>query len=496
VEAIGGLLDMSAPLLLGIDAGTSAVKVALFDPELEPVAEARRPLRSRHPLPDWVEQDPEEHLEAVIEAVAETLDGAPAGEIACGLDHQGESVVAWHAETGEALSPIVVWQCKRSMPIVERLQEAGDEDEIRERSGLPLDPYFSAGKLTWLCENVPAVAEARAAGALRFGTLDSFVCDRLGAGFATDPSTASRTQLAPIGGGSWDSWLCERFGVPIESLPEIADTAGVLGVLRHPTWPRDLALSARLVDQQAALAGTGCLEPGMAKATYGTGVFMLAHVGPEAETGVDGLLPTVAWRIAGRTEHAVDGGVFAAGSLLEWLSRDIGLAEDPIALCALAAGAEDSGGVRVLPAITGLGAPWWEPQARGVIAGLTPATGRPEIARAALEGIAWRVADIVEAVRRRVDIRALRVDGGLSNDPLLLALQADAVGLRVERMPADATARGAALLAGVGAGAFEGPSAASPLLRIEASAEPSRDATWRSGEAERWKRFVALAAKL
>jgi glycerol kinase len=496
VGALGGLLEMSSPLLLGIDAGTSAVKVALFDPELEPLATARRPLRSRHPKPDWVEQDPDEHVEAVVEAVGEAHDGAPAGDVACGLDHQGESVVAWHAETKEALSPIVVWQCKRSMPIVERLQEAGEEEEIRRRSGLPLDPYFSAGKLTWLRENVPAVEEAYRAGVLRFGTLDAFVCDRLGAGFATDPSTASRTQLAPIGGGSWDSWLCERFDVPIDSLPEIADTTGTPGTLSHPSWSRELTLCARLVDQQAALAGTGCLEAGTAKATYGTGVFVLAHVGSEAEVRDDGLLPTVAWRIAGRTEHAVDGGVFAAGSMLEWLSRTVGLADDPVALCALAADAADSGGVRVLPAITGLGAPWWQPQARGVIAGLTAASGPREIARAALEGIAWRVADVVEAVRHRVDMRTLRVDGGLSNDPLLLSLQADAVGIEVERMPADATVRGAALLAGVGAGVFETPAAAAPLLRVEARAEPTRDASWRSAEGERWKQFVELAAKL
>ena len=493
--ALGPVLDVSASLLLGIDAGTSGVKVALFDPELRPLAEARRPLRSSHPRPDWVEQDPEEHLAAVVEAVGEVLERAPAGEIACGLDHQGESIVAWHAGTGTALSPIVVWQCKRSMPIVERLGAEGAEAEIQRRSGLPLDPYFSSTKLTWLRENVPTVAEALEAGELRFGTLDSFVCDRLGAAFATDPSTASRTQLAELGGGRWDPWLCERFDVPIETLPQIADTAGPLGVLRHPSWPRELALTARLVDQQAALAGTGCLEPGMSKATYGTGVFVLTHVGTEL-VEVEGLLPTVAWRIAGRTENAVDGGVFAAGSLLEWLSGEIGLASDPAAICTLAGEAADSGGVRVLPAITGLGAPWWKPEARGVIAGLTQATGRAEIARAALEGIAWRVADVVEAGGQRHEVRTLRVDGGLSNDPLLLSLQADALGVPVERMPADATARGAALLAGVGADVFETPIAAAPLLEAEARAEPSQDAAWRTGERERWKQFVSLSSQL
>ena len=262
-------------------------------------------------------------------------------------------------------------------------------------------------------------------------------------------------QLSAPGADDFDPWLCDVFGVPRELLPRIEDTVGELGTLRHPDWDRELPLRARLVDQQAALAGTGCVVPGMVKATYGTGVFVFAHVGTTGAGGTAGLLPTVAWRIAGVTEYALDGGVFAAGALLEWMSRELGLAESPEALAALARGVDDSGGVRVLPAIAGIGAPWWRPEARGVIAGLTAASGKPQVARAALEGIAWRVADVFEAVAERVDVQTLRVDGGLTNDPLLVSLQADAIGVPVEQVTADATSLGAALLAGLGAGVFE-----------------------------------------
>jgi len=277
-------------LLLGIDEGTSAVKALLFDAELRPLREARREKALRYPHPGWVEQDPDEVLVAVVEAVAEVLQDAPGEVVACGLDHQGESVLAWAADSGRALTPIVTWQDKRSQEILDRLEEEGRGDAIRAASGLPLDPYFSAGKLTWLLERDESVARARAAGNLRLGTVDSFLCDRLGAGFRTDPSTASRTQL---GAPDWNESLLDIFGVPKEALPEIGDTAGRLGTLRHASWPVDLPLRAQCVDQQAALAGAGCVEPGRTKATYGTGVFVLANVGTQRPAGANGLVPTV-----------------------------------------------------------------------------------------------------------------------------------------------------------------------------------------------------------
>jgi glycerol kinase len=419
----------------------------------------------------------------------------PPGEIvACGLDHQGESVLAWDAETGKPLSPVVVWQDKRSQEVLDRM--GGDEQEIQRRTGLPFDPYFSAAKLAWLLENDDAVSRAREAGTLRMGTVDSFLCDRLGAGFATDASTASRTQLHTLGTPGFDPWLCERFGIPPDVLPEVRATVGELGTLHHESWPVELALRGQVVDQQAALAGAGCVVPGRVKATYGTGVFILAHVGEGIPEPAGGLLPTVAWRIGDRVEYAIDGGVFAAGSMLEWMCSALGVASEPAALGLMAREADDSGGVRVLPALAGIGAPWWRPDARAVLSGISGGTTGPQVAHAALEGIAWRVADVVAAVRETVEVAALRVDGGLTNEPHMLQLQADTIGVPVEAGGADATVAGAAALAAVGAGVLSSLEEAAELLPVDRRVEPRRDDAWRAREHERWRAFVLAAAEL
>jgi glycerol kinase len=468
------------------------VKAVLYDTDLRPLKEARREKALAHPRPGWVEQDAEEVLAAVVGAVGELLEDRP-DIVACGLDHQGESVLAWDAETGRPLTPIVTWQDKRSQEVLDRLEAEGRGDEIRERSGMPLDPYFSAAKLTWLLEHDQAVAGARDAGTVRLGTVDSFLCDRLGAGFATDPSTASRTQL---GAPEFDPALLEIFGVPSEALPSIADTAGELGVLRHDSWPLELPLRARCVDQQAALAGAGCVIPGRVKATYGTGVFVLAHAGAECPKPGGGLLPTVAWRVDGHVEWAIDGGVFTAGALLEWLSRDLGLWPDPPAVAAAATEVDDAGGVRVLPALAGVGAPWWRPEARAVIAGLTSGTRPAHVARAALEAIAWRVADVLAAVHASAPVEVLRVDGGLTRDPTLLRLQADAGGVPVERGAVDATAAGAAALAAVGAGLWDSTLEIAERIPVGERIEPLRDADWRRRAHAEWRWFVERAIEL
>ena len=320
----------------------------------------------------------------------------------------------------------------------------------------------------------------------------------LGSGFATDPSTASRTQLSAPGAPDWDPQLLAAFGVPRDSLPAIRDSAGDLGVLRHPDWPTASCRCARrCVDQQAALAGAGCTEPGRVKATYGTGVFVLAHAGtdrPDPSEG--GLLPTVAWRVDGQVEYALDGGVFTAGALLEWLSRDLGLADDPPALAALAAEVEDAAGVRVLPALAGLGAPWWRPGATAVIAGLTGRARAGHVARAALEAIAWRVADILAVVSEHAEPETLRVDGGLTRDPLLLQLQADASGVPVEPGAIDATAAGAAALAAVGAGVWSSTREIGERVPTGGRIEPERDDAWRAEGHAAWRAFVEGAAAL
>ncbi|HMJ32695.1 MAG TPA: FGGY family carbohydrate kinase [Baekduia sp.] len=468
------------PLVLGIDDGTTAVKVTLFDAELQAVASARRPVATAHPAPGRVEQDPGEVLQAVVDAVAEVLPAA-AGRpvVATGLDHQGESVLAWHPVTREPVSPIIVWQDKRGIEVYDKV-----DPELLARTGLPPDPYFSAPKLAWLVrEHGPDV---------RLGTVDAWLSDRLGAGWATDPSTASRTALQVLGDVGWDTALCIAFGIPRTSLPEIRPTAGDLGTLHHERWDVDLPLRARVCDQQAALAGAGCVLPGRAKATYGTGVFVLAHTGatpPHAE----GLLPTVAWQASGRVDYALDGGVFTAGALLEWLSGTLGLAADPERLTALAATVPDAGGVRVLPALAGAGAPWWRPEARGVIAGLTGGTTKAHIARAAVEAIAHRVADVVDAMGG-VDV--LRIDGGLTNDPLLCRLQADLLGVAVERSAADATVAGAAGLALVGAGLLDDVRDLDGLLAPGERIEPQLAAAERQAARATWSAFVQRALAL
>jgi glycerol kinase len=485
---------MSDGMLLGIDEGTTGVKAALFDQRLRPVAEARRDKVNRHPEEGWVEQDGEEVVAAVTEAVAELLSGADGEIVACGLDHQGESVLAWDSETGKPLSPIVVWQDKRSQEILDELTDR--EDEVKELSGLPFDPYFSAAKLAWLLKNNDDVKTAREDGRLRMGTVDSFLCDRLGAGFATEPATASRTQLQRIDRPGFDERLCEIFGVPMDVLPEVRDTAGDLGTLRHESWPADLPFRGQVVDQQAALAGAACVEPGRVKATYGTGVFVLAHVGTEVPKPAGGLLPTIAWSIDGKLEYALDGGVFAAGAMLEWMCSQLGIAEDPPALSGLARQAGGSAGARVLPGLAGIGAPWWRPNARAVISGIYGGTTRENVARAALEGIAWRVADVVAAIKETSPVETLRVDGGLTNEPLLLQLQADMIGAPVEAAGADATVLGAAALAGVGAGVIGSLTDLPEMLPADRRVDSQQDEKWRTAEHERWREFVRATEAL
>jgi len=481
-------------MLLGIDEGTTGVKAALFDQRLQPLAEARRDKVNRHPVEGWVEQDGEEVLAAVTEAIAELLAGADGEVVACGLDHQGESVLAWDSETGKPLSPIVVWQDKRSQDILAEL--ADREEEVRELSGLPFDPYFSAAKLAWLLRHNDDVQKARDEGRLRMGTVDSFLCDRLGAGFATEPATGSRTQLQRIDRPGFDERLCEIFGVPIEVLPEVRDTAGELGTLRHESWPVELPFRGQVVDQQAALAGAACVEPGRVKATYGTGVFVLAHVGEGVPEPAGGLLPTVAWSIDGRVEYALDGGVFAAGAMLEWMCNQLGIAKSPPELSKLARDVDSSKGARVLPGLAGIGAPWWRPNARALLAGIYGGTTRENVARAALEGIAWRVADVVAAIRETSPVETLRVDGGLTNEPLLLQLQADAIGAPVEAAGADATVLGAAALGGVGAGVIDSLAELPELLPADRRVEPKQEDSWRAAEHERWKEFVRATEAL
>ena len=485
---------MSEPLFIAVDEGPTHVKGLLLDGSLSTVAEARRSTPANHPQPGWVEKDPREVLEAVVEVVAELLGQAPGPVTSMGLDHEGESVLAWRASDGEPLTPVVVWQDKRGEEILEELEETG-RGRAEALSGLPADPYFSASKLAWLLRNDEAVAAAQEAGDLRLGTVDAFLTDRLGGLFETDASTASRTLLAAPGDEGWKPALLELFGVPVELLPRVTDSVGELGTLRHESWSQELALTARCVDQQAALAGSGCVAPGPVKATYGTGVFVLAVTGSAPPEPGTGLLPTVAWRQGGVDTFAVDGGVFAAAAMLEWLCSEMGLAADPAALGELARSCPDSGEVRVLPALAGLGAPWWRPDARAVIAGISGSSTRAQLARAAWEGIAWRTAEIVEAIAGFQAVDGLRIDGGLTREPLLAHLQADAIGLPVRRLSADSTAIGIGALAAVSAGAIGSIGEIAGLVASEDPVEPAQNGH-REAELENWRRFVEAAGSL
>lgn len=492
---------MTADLLLAIDQGTTSTRAVAYDLALRAVATARRPVETRHPRPGWVEQDPEQILASVVESVGEVLAAVGPDRIAAvGLDNQGETVVAWDAESGCQLAPAISWQCDRSREIVERLRAAGREQSVRATTGLPLHPYFSAGKMTWLLENVPEVGRARAEGRLRLGTVDAWLTARLGDEPLTDPSTASRTQLFDLRRLAWADELLSLFDVPAAALPRVVASAGRHGTLRHPTWgPAELPLTALACDQQAALAGHGAFEAGRIKATYGTGVFVLATAGSAPPQPGERLLSTVAWQMAdGATTYALDGGVFTAGTALGWLAGELNLFADVAASEALARGVPDDGGVRFLPALAGLGAPWWRTEARGVIAGISGATRRGHIARAALDGIAHRVCDVVEAMADTSGRQpeALRVDGGLTGNGYLLQRQADLLGIPVDvASAAESTALGIAGLAGIGAGLI-GPEVITAANPVAARMDPRPGDRQRQTERAGWRAFVLRAAEL
>ena len=491
---------MTERLILAIDQGTTSTRTLAFDADWRVVASADRQLAVRHPRPDWAEQDANEILESVVTTVADVLDaiGGPQRVVAVGLDNQGETALAWDAVDGGPLAPAVLWHCRRSELIVARLAADGLGPAIRARTGLPLDPYFSAGKWRWMLEELPPVRAAADAGRLRLGTVDAWLTERLGDRALTDPSTASRTQLLGLGTLDRDPELLDWFGIPASALPAIRPSCGELATLRHPSWGGELPLTAMLCDQQAALFGHGAFEAGRVKATYGTGVFALGTAGTDPSVRADGLLTTVAWSTPpAATTYAIDGGVFSAGSLLGWLAT-IGVVADGADAARLAATVPDAGGVRVLPALGGLAAPWWDGEARGVISGLTVGTQPAQIARAAFDGIAHRVADVIEAMAPvlPVPIDRLRVDGGLTRSDVLVQRQADLLGLALEVADLDeSTALGIAQLAAVGAGEIT-MDALRSLDRPGRRVEPRLSESDRLEQRAAWRRYLDIARSL
>ena len=478
-------------MLLGIDQGTTGTTVIAFDDDLRPVARAYRRLESQHPRPGWVEQRPEEILSGVTEAVGEVLSriGGPRAVRAAGLANQGESVLAWDATSGRALTPVIVWSDRRASGLIDRLRLDGHAPRVQALTGLELSDYFCAAKFKWLLEHDEHVQRARFEGRLRLGTLDTWMALHLGRiSHATDHSTASRTQLYNLGRGGWDDELLEVFAVPREALPEIRPSCGEWGTLEHPSWGGPIPWRASLVDQPAALVGNGCISPGAMKITYGTGCFALVNAGTAVPSAGSDLLASVAWSRDGtgldgtglERSFALDGGVFTAGTAIEWLVG-LGLVASAAETSDLAQSIGESP-VRFLPAFSGIGAPWWTPQARGVFAGLTAGTTRAHLVKAVLDGIAFRVTDIAHAIWKAGTAvpSSIRVDGGLSANAYLMQRQTDLLGVPLEvGVQSEATALGAAMLAG---NVMESPANMVSLTfepRLEPDLREQQYASWR-----------------
>lgn len=481
------------PLLLALDSGTTSTRALAVDCAGRVVASAARPLAQHFPQAGWVEQDPAVILDLTREAAEAVVADVGAGAIAAvGLTNQRETAIAWDRETGAPLAPAIVWQDRRTAATCARLREAGHEARVQGATGLLLDPYFSATKWDWMLREVPAVAAAAQAGRLALGTVDSWLLFALSGGriHATDPTNASRTLLMDLAQDSWSSALCDLFGVPRLALPAIRPSVGRFGTVRISG--QDLPVTGVAGDQQAAAVGQGCLAPGETKSTYGTGIFLLAASGAHVPESRHRLLATRA-ATAGGPGYALEGSVFVGGDAVKWLRDRLGLIASAAETEALAASVPDSGGVVLVPAFAGLGAPWWEPRASGLITGLTGATGRAHIVRATLEAMGNQTADLLEAFAGDgVAPSVLKVDGGMVANDWLCQDLADATGLAVVR-PAciETTALGAAMLAAVGAGLLPDlATAAARMVRPDRRFAPGSTAAARASRRARWRRAV------
>ena len=446
-------------MLLAIDGGTTSTRAILFDRTGTALFTAQAELPQHYPRPGWVEHDAEDIWRDTLATVRQALAAGPADAI--GITNQRETVVVWDRSSGRPIHNALVWQDRRTADTCARLRTEGVEDLVQARTGLLLDPYFSATKLAWLLDHVEGARAAAERGALAAGTIDSFLLWRLTSGtvHATDATNASRTQLFDINRQCWDEEMLRLFGIPAALLPEVRDTAGVFGHTAPGLLDRSLPVAGIAGDQQAALAGQACLAPGMMKATYGTGCFVLCHTGPNAMPSRHRMLTTVASRLEGRTAYAIEGAIFVAGAAVKWLRDGLGVIGTAADTAGLAASVPDNGGVYLVPGFVGLGAPHWQPGARGLLSGLTLDTGPAHLARAALEAVAYQTLDLVGAMEADTGARpnALRVDGGMAANDWMCQFLADILLLPVER-PAvlETTAWGAALLAGVGAGLLPG----------------------------------------
>jgi glycerol kinase len=488
--------------VLALDQGTTSSRAILFDERGAIVASDQHEFRQYFPRPGWVEHDPEEIIETQLRAARGALaraDVRPSDVAAIGITNQRETTVVWERESGRAIYPAIVWQSRQTASICEELRSRGLEDEVRERTGLVIDAYFSATKVRFILDAVPG-AQARAErGELAFGTIDSWLLYRLSGGrvHATEPSNASRTMLYNIRERRFDDALLTALRIPRPLLPDVRESSGVLGEVEPGLLGAPLPVAGMAGDQQAALFGQGCLLPGSGKNTYGTGCFLLVNTGHEAPRSKSGLVTTIAWSRGGQVDYALEGSVFVAGAAVQWLRDGLRILSDAAESEAAARAVDDTAGVYVVPAFVGLGAPYWDEAARGTIVGLTRGASREHLIRATLESIAYQTRDVVECVRHDagLPIGSLRVDGGACRNDFLMQFQADVLGVPVLRPPMlEVTALGAAALAGLAVGFWRDPSeldaATSEGMRVfePRLAEAEREALYAG-----WRRAVERA---
>ncbi len=497
---------MRPSLLLAIDQGTTGTTAIVMDVTGRVLGRASRELPQHYPEPGWVEHDAEELWETVVDAVAEGLGaaGVPGAAVAAiGITNQRETTLLWDRGTGQPARRAIVWQDRRTAAACAELRARGHAPEIRAATGLVLAPYFSGTKIAWALADDPALRRRAEAGAIAFGTVDSYLVLRLaggpaaGAPHVTDVTNASRTLLFDLERRAFSPRLCAILGVPTAVLPRVGPSAGSgARTTGCPGLPDGVPIAGLAGDQQAALFGQACFEPGDAKCTYGTGAFVLVNTGPRPLRSRCGLVSTVAWQLGDEVRYALEGSAFVAGAAVQWLRDGLGLITTAAEVEALALQGDSSDGVVVGPALTGLGAPHWDPGARGVIAGLTRRTRAAHLARATLEGIAHQIDDLVTAVAGDLGapLRTLRVDGGAAANDLLLTLQCELSGVAVER-PRDleSTARGAAMLAGIGVGLFTSPADAARVLEVERTFRPTLSAAERESRRARWRGAVERA---
>lgn len=485
--------------ILAIDQGTTSSRAILFDADLGVVAVAQEEFRQIYPQPGWVEHDPADLWSSVAGTARAVIAkaGVQARDIAAiGITNQRETTILWDRATGEPLHNAIVWQDRRTATICEALREAGHEAMITARTGLLCDPYFSGTKLKWLLDHVPGARARAAAGDLAFGTVDSFLIWKLTGGrvHATDATNAARTMLYDIGAGRWDAEICGLLDIPMAILPEVRDCAADFGVTRADLFGCEIPIRGVAGDQQAATLGQACLAPGMMKSTYGTGCFALLNTGAQRVASRNRLLTTIAYQLDGTPTYALEGSIFIAGAVVQWLRDGLRIIRAAGETQALAEAADPAQAVVLVPAFTGLGAPYWRPDCRGAIYGLTRNSGPAELARAALESVGFQTRDLLEAMRADwggAGQGVLRVDGGMARSDWAMQFLSDIIGAPVDRpRVTETTALGAAWLAGMHAGVYPGAEDFARSWALERRFEPGMDEQTRAARYARWGRAV------